>query len=76
MDKQWNMDYLGVMVDMAGCPNRCRHCWLGSHRNGHMTLDEFRWIATQFKEWRDENGEGIRELGFFSWWREPDYRDD
>jgi len=41
-----------------------------------MTLDEFRWIATQFKERRDENGEGIRELGFFSWWREPDYRDD
>ena len=41
-----------------------------------MTIDDFRNIADQFKNWRDENGEGIRELGFFSWWREPDYRDD
>lgn len=76
MKNHWNMNYLGVMVDMAGCPNRCRHCWLGSHKNGNMTVDEFRWIAGKFKNWRDENGEGIRELGFFSWWREPDYRDE
>jgi len=70
------MDYLSVMVDMAGCPNRCRHCWLGEHRNGNMTTDELRDIAAKFKNWRDENGEGIREMSFFSWWREPDYRDD
>lgn len=70
------MSYLGVMVDMAGCPNRCRHCWLGNKRNGHMSVDEFRSIATQFKGWRDENGHGISELGFFSWWREPDFSDD
>ena len=70
------MDYLSIMIDMAGCPNRCRHCWLGGHRNGNMTVDEFRDIAAQFKNWRDENGEGIREMAFFSWWREPDYRDD
>ena len=76
MNKQWDMDYLGVMVDMAGCPNRCRHCWLGSHKNGNMTVDDFRDIVGQFKNWRNENGEGIRELGFFTWWREPDYRDD
>ena len=76
MSKHWDMSYLGVMVDMAGCPNRCRHCWLGSHKNGNMTVDDFRNVAGQFKNWRDENGEGIRELGFFSWWREPDYRDD
>ena len=76
MNSHWNMDYLGVMADMAGCLNRCRHCWLGSHRNGTMSLCDFRWIAEQFKDWRDENGEGIRELGFFTWWREPDYRDD
>lgn len=22
---------LSISFDMAGCPNRCRHCWLGSH---------------------------------------------
>ena len=76
MNEHWNMDYLGVMADMAGCPNRCRHCWLGSHKNGSMTVDDFRGIAEQFKGWRDENGDGIGALGFFSWWREPDYRDD
>lgn len=41
-----------------------------------MTFDAFRDIAKQFKNWRDENGHSIRELGFFSWWREPDYHDD
>ena len=71
-----NTDYLGVMADMAGCPNRCRHCWLGSHPNGNMTTDDFCGIAQQFKNWRDEKGKGVGELGFFSWWREPDYRDD
>ena len=76
MKNNFDMNYLGVMVDMAGCPNRCRHCWLGSHKNGNMSVDDFRWIAEQFKHWRDENGNGINELGFFSWWREPDYRDD
>ena len=76
MNKHWNMDYLGIMVGMAGCPNRCRHCWLGSHKNGSMTVNDFCSIAEQFKSWRDENGGGIREIGFFSWWREPDYRDD
>lgn len=77
MDKQlWNSDYLGVLVDMAGCPNRCRHCWLGSHRNGNITIEEFITIADGFKSWRDEAGTGIKELGFFTWWREPDFRDD
>jgi hypothetical protein len=64
------------MVDMAGCPNRCRHCWLGSHRNGNISVEEFINIAAQVKNWRDERGQGIKELGFFSWWREPDFRND
>lgn len=72
----FDMSYLGVTVDMAGCPNRCRHCWLSNKRNGHMSVDEFMNIATQFKNWRDENGAGIAETSFFSWWREPDYRND
>ena len=74
--KNRDMEKLGVQVDMAGCPNRCRHCWLGSHENGNMTHQEFRNIAEQFKNWRNESGVGIRELGFFSWCREPDFRDD
>ena len=74
--KHFDMSYLGVMVDMAGCPNRCRHCWLGGHKNGNMSMEDFRGIAKQFRGWQDENGQSLMELGFFSWWREPDYRDD
>ena len=76
MNEHFDMSYLGVMADMAGCPNRCRHCWLGSHPNGNMSVEEFKDIASRFKNWRDESGRGIAELGFFTWWREPDYRDD
>ena len=32
MVKNFDMSFLGVIVDMAGCPNRCRHCWLGSQK--------------------------------------------
>jgi MoaA/NifB/PqqE/SkfB family radical SAM enzyme len=76
MQKHWDMSYLGVMVDMAGCPNRCRHCWLGRHRDGNMSVEDFKSIAREVKDWRDETGEGIEKLSFLSWWREPDYRDD
>ena len=76
MSNDIDMAYLGVMVDMAGCPNRCRHCWLGMQKNGNMSVDDFKEIAESFRNWRDENGRGIAEFSFFSWWREPDYRDD
>lgn len=72
----FDMSHLAVTVDMAGCPNRCRHCWLGSKKNGHISVEEFKSIAAQFKDWRDENGNKIKNIGFFSWWREPDFRDD
>lgn len=67
---------LALMADMAGCPNRCRHCWLGDHPDGRMTPQDVRDIAGQFRAWRDEEGGRIEELGVFTWWREPDYRAD
>jgi len=76
MNTKWDMQELTVAVDMAGCPNRCRHCWLGNHKNGKISTDEFRNIAEQFKNWRGINGVGINKLGFATWWREPDFRDD
>lgn len=76
MDANAAIPRLSVMADMAGCPNRCRHCWLGGGRDGAMGVDDFRAVAAAFRGWRDEPGGGVGELGFFSWWREPDYRDD
>ena len=67
---------LAVMADMAGCPNRCRHCWLGHKPNGSMSREDFREIAAEFRRYRDERGDPIERLGFFSWWREPDFRSD
>ena len=37
--------HLTVCLDMAGCPNRCRHCWLGHAPNGHLTDDDLRFVA-------------------------------
>lgn len=70
------VENLYISVDLAGCPNRCRHCWLGEKRNGRFTREEFRQIAEAFRNWRGADGEGISRVGFLSWWREPDYRDD
>ena len=71
-----SLDNLVIQLDTAGCPNRCRHCWLGNHRNGRFGVDDFKEIAEQFKNWRDENGNGLKNTAFRSWWREPDFSDD
>ena len=28
---------IGVLVDIAGCPNRCRHCYLGCPPNKRVS---------------------------------------
>lgn len=58
-----------VLVDMFGCPNRCRHCWLGHGKNRQMSIDDYLWIAEQFRN-------HFNELYFYSWYREPDYADN
>ena len=73
---QFDLSFLGVAADMAGCPNCCRHCWLGSHKNGNISKEDFKEIAEAFRNWRNENGRKIERLNFCSWWREPDFRDD
>lgn len=56
-------------LDMAGCPNRCKHCWLGSTPNGNMPLSELAFVAEQFRPFTEY-------LEVFDWYREPDYKDD
>jgi len=64
---------LSILVDLCGCPNRCRHCWLGSHPNGNLSADDFKEIAQVFKDYKASNPGVIDELTFYSWWREPDF---
>jgi len=69
---------MGVALDMHGCPNRCRHCWLGNASKGHMTEDDLRWAAAQFRSYvkEGETKPFIEKLEVNSAFREPDFSDD
>lgn len=58
-----------VCADMAGCPNRCKHCWLGATSNGNMSIADLEKIAYEFRNFTDS-------LEVTSWYREPDFRAD
>lgn len=57
-----------VALDLAGCPNRCRHCWLGAWPNRRLTPDDLAWAVAQFRA-----TSAFDEITALSWWREPDY---
>ena len=57
---------LTVLADMYGCPNRCKHCWLGHMPNRGMPNNSDKQIVEYFKPY-------FRSVTFYSWVREPDY---
>ncbi len=57
-----------ICLDMAGCPNRCKHCWLGATPNGGLPLEELKWAAEQFRPYAGR-------LRVYDWYREPDFKD-
>jgi Radical SAM superfamily. len=61
---------VAIALDMCGCPNRCRHCWLGYSQNRKMSEQDLRWTAARFKKYLP------CKLGVMSWFREPDFSDD
>ena len=68
---------IAIALDMYGCPNRCRHCWLGCPPNRRMTKQDLRWAATQFRNYvRRGKQPFIDKLSVMSWFREPDFSDD
>ncbi len=66
---------IAVTLDMAGCPNRCRHCWLGNPPNRRIPEATLRWVAAQFRDWirPGENEPFAQPLIVMTWYREPDY---
>ena len=58
--------HISLVVDMYGCPNRCKHCWLGTLPNNKMPdgIDEH--IVNLFKS-------RFRNVTFYGWLREPDF---
>ena len=69
---------IGVALDMHGCPNRCRHCLLGRASHKHMTEDDLRRAAAQFRSYvrPGEARPFIEKLSVSTWFREPDHSDD
>jgi hypothetical protein len=69
---------IGVTVDLAGCPNRCRHCYLGVPANPQLPPDVLREVADAFWGWQ-RPGEGklyFEQVYVSSWYREPDFSAD
>ena len=60
---------LSLVVDMHGCPNRCKHCWLGHMTNYKMNEEDDLKIIEYFQPY-------FKEVSYYSWLREPDYTDN
>jgi len=67
---------LGVALDMHGCPNRCRHCYLGWGSKQRLGDDDLRWMAAQFREYLGMSETSVESLTVASWFREPDCSDN
>lgn len=64
-----------ITMDMAGCPNRCRHCWLGHMPNNRVDGSVLRDVVRAFKEWKmgSEDNPYFDKVLVNSWFREPDF---
>lgn len=58
-----------VCLDMFGCPNRCKHCWIGHSPNGNLKNDDLKFLAEKFRPFTNC-------LTVYDWYREPDYKDN
>ena len=61
---------------MHGCPNRCRHCYLGAGSKQRLSDDDLRWMAARFRQYLDRSDTPVESLSVASWFREPDFSDD
>ena len=69
---------IGLALDMHGCPNRCRHCYIRGRANGCMSEDDLRWAVEQFRRCvrPGEDEPAFGKLSVSSSVREPDFSDD
>ncbi len=62
-------DNILLALDMLGCPNRCRHCFMGWRPNPKLTESDLRFVAEAFRPY-------AKTLTVSDWNREPDFGDD
>ena len=58
--------HLEIVLDMNGCPNRCKHCWLGNLPNKVLPYRIGEEVVNLFKPY-------FKDITFYSWLREPDF---
>lgn len=69
---------VAITMDMAGCPNRCKHCWLGHTPNRKVKENVIREVVEQFRSWsiKGESEPFFNNITVNTWYREPDYLDN
>ncbi len=67
---------IGVALDMQGCPNRCRHCYLGFGTNQILSDYDLRWVASHFRHYLETADTTVESLTVSSYFREPDFSDE
>jgi hypothetical protein len=73
---EYRDEVVSIAFDLCGCPNRCRHCWLGRASRSHMDLSQaiqvFRRAQEHVKDGRQRPH--LERVQFFgSHFREPHY---
>lgn len=58
--------HLSICFDMYGCPNRCKHCWLGNLPNQPFPDGYDNYVVELFEPY-------FKDVTFYSWLREPDF---
>lgn len=68
----------GLAFDMFGCPNRCRHCYVGRPPRTRIAEDGLRSVVEQFRAYRRpaEREPLWRQLRVATWVWEPDCSPD
>ena len=69
---------IGLAFDMAGCPNRCRHCWITCPPNRRMDVGAVREAVRLFRDFRapGESERFFHPIHVMTWHREPDFHPD
>ena len=62
-------DNILIALDMLGCPNRCRHCFVGWRPNPKLMESDLCTVAEAFRPY-------AKTLTVNDWTREPDFGDD
>lgn len=66
---------LAICFDMGGCPNRCKHCWIGHIQCSKTEINEVKGIVNEFRNYKlyGESSPYFEKIVVNTWFREPDY---